>query len=96
MSAHRGVGSRDRSVELGQILAHLNGIGQIVGCIDSGGVGGFVAIAWIGAMRFEEAGGQQERLAGVMVTQPLLRLFDDVLAVGVGHVEFVEAQPRRV
>ena len=94
--ADRGVGGRDGSVEVGQILAHLNGIGQIVGRIDSGGVGRFVAIPRIRAVRFEEAGRQQKWSAGVMVAQPLLSPFHHIFAVGVRYVELVETQPRRV
>ena len=66
-SAHRGVGGRDGAVEVGQILAHLNGIGEIVRRIDGVGVGGLVAIPRIRSVRFEEAGRQHERLAGIVV-----------------------------
>ena len=48
---------------IGEILAHLIGIGQIVGRIDSGGVGRFVAIPRIGPVGLEEAGRQQKRSA---------------------------------
>lgn len=49
-------------------------------------------------MRLEEARGQQEGYAlldGGAVDQPLLGPLHHVLAVGVGNVEFVEAQPGR-
>ena len=85
-----GVGGRDGSVEFGQILAYLNGIGQIVGRIDSGGVGRLVAIPRIGPVRFEKARGQQKWSAAVVVAQPLLSPLDDVFAVGVRYVELVE------
>ncbi len=65
--ADRGVGGRDGSVELGQILAYLNGIGQIVGQIDSVGVGGFVTLSRVWPVGFEEPGRQQERLVDVVV-----------------------------
>ena len=94
--ADRGVGGRDGSVEISQILPYLNGIGQIVGRIDSVGVGGFVTVSRIRPVGFEEPGSQQERLIGVMVAQPLLSAFNNVLAVGVRHVELVETQPRRM
>ena len=59
--ADRGVGDRDRPVEVGQILPDVGGVGQVVGHHDVGGVGRFVAFARIGPVRFEEARGQQER-----------------------------------
>ncbi len=58
------VGGRDGSVEVGQILAHFNGIGQIVGRVDRSGVGRLVAIPRIGPVCFEEARRQQKRSAG--------------------------------
>ncbi len=49
-------------------------------------------------MRFEKTRRQQERVAPVerrALGQPFLRFGDDIFAVRVGHVEFVEAEPRR-
>ena len=93
--ADRGVGDRDRPVEVGEILPDVGGIGQIVGHHDVVGVGGFVAVARIWPVRFEEARGEQERLLG-RIGEPAGGVLDDVFAVGVRHVEFVEAELRRV
>jgi hypothetical protein len=49
-------------------------------------------------MRFEKTRRQQERAAldkRRTFGQPFLRPGDDIFTVGVGHVELVEAEPRR-
>ena len=60
--ADGGIGDRDRAVELGEVLADFVGVRQVVGHGDVVGVRGLVAVARVGAVRFEEARGQEERL----------------------------------
>ncbi|KXW66219.1 hypothetical protein MPHL43070_21105 [Mycolicibacterium phlei DSM 43070] len=91
--ADGGVGDGDRAVEVGEVLAHLRGVGQVVGHLDRRGVGGFVTV--VGPVGLEEPGGEQERSVR-RVGEPAGGPLHDVLAVGVGDVELVEAQLGRV
>ena len=93
--ADRGVGDGDRAVEVGEVLPHVGDVGQVVGQVDGVGVGGFVAVARVGPVRLEEAGGQQERLLPAHRRSHWVAVLDDVLAVRVRHVELVEARARR-
>jgi len=90
-----GVRDRDRTVEVGEILPDVGGVGQIVGHHDVVGLGRVVALAWIGPVGFKEAGSEQERLLG-RIRQPAGGVLYDILAVGVRHIEFLEAKLRRV
>ncbi len=95
-SADGGVGDGDRAVEVGEVATDRVGVGQGVGHHDVRGVGGLVPVVRIGPVGFEETGRQQERTAlldGGALGEPLLGAVDDIVAVGVGHVEFVEAEP---
>jgi hypothetical protein len=94
-SADGRVGDGDRAVKLGEVLADLPGIGQVVGDGDLVGVRGLITLTRVGPVRLEEARGEQERLVR-RVLQPADGVLDDVRTVGVGHVELVETQPRRI
>ena len=90
----RGVGHRDRAVEVGQVLAHVGQVGQVVGQADRVGIGRLVPFPRIGPVRLEEARGQQER-SRRRLAQPAGGPLDHVLAVRVRHVVLIEPEPRR-
>ena len=89
------VGDGDRAVELGEVLADVPGIGQVVGDGDLVGVRGFIALTRVGPVRLEEARGEQERFV-LRISQPCDGVLDDVLTVRVRDVELVKSQPRRI
>jgi hypothetical protein len=92
--ADRGVGHRDRAVEIGEVGSDVGGVGQVVRHRDGLGRSGLVPLVRIRAVRLEETGSQQEGPLRA-VGQPPLRAVHHVLAVGVRHIELVEPEPRR-
>ena len=70
--ADRGVGRGDGAVKVGEIAAHLRGVGQVVGQIDGRAVRRLVAVPRVGPVGFEEPRRQQERLLRLpgVVAQP--------------------------